>query len=302
MEFDGERWTMDLRTRILGRAFWLVVFGSFSTACWAFPELEFCDDLQGCGAHKDPYEERIETERHDFTQSATTVGNGVFQVEGGYTFFYNDDGGERETAHTGPESLFRYGLSDDIEFRLRWNYVWQSVDGELEESGAEDLRWSFKLQMTQQKESCWLPTSALEINSSVPTGGEAWTTGRVGFGLDYIYQWDLTESVNIAGSTGFATDGFDDFSFLPDDPQADHSIAMSQSAVIGVELCENSTAYAEWFGIFSRGMADEIVFSVFDVGVDYYLSNNFVVDLRAGTGLSNDADDFFSGVGGGYRF
>ena len=39
-----------------------------------------------------------------------------------------------------------------------------------------------------------------------------------------------------------------------------------------------------------------------NVGVDYYVTNNFVLDVRAGIGLSDDADDFFSGVGGGYRF
>jgi len=50
------------------------------------PRLKFLNDL----AHPcrpvsslDPYEERIETERHDFTQSTTTVGRGVFQLESG---------------------------------------------------------------------------------------------------------------------------------------------------------------------------------------------------------------------------
>lgn len=54
--------------------------------------------------------------------------------------------------------MFRFGLSEDIEFRLRWDYA--SVDGEEDdESGAENLRWSFKFQITEQKYSCWLRTS-----------------------------------------------------------------------------------------------------------------------------------------------
>lgn len=272
-----------------------------STWADAAPPLEFCDDLWGSPSGKNPYAERIETERHDFTQSATTVGRGVVQIEAGYTFFYNDDAGERETAHTGPETMFRFGLTEDIEFRLRWDYAW--VDGEAErESGAEDLRWSFKLQITEQKGSVWRPTSALEINSTLPTGGEDWTTGRVGIGLDYIYQWEVAEGTTIAGSTGFATDGFGDFGWMPPDQQLDQSLAMSQSAVVGFELTESSTMYVEWFGIFSHGQADEIVAQVADFGIDYYVTNNFVLDVRAGIGLSGDADDFFSGVGGGYRF
>ena len=44
------------------------------------PRLKFLDDLWCLGrtsSYRNPYEERIETDRHDFTQSPTTVGRGV---------------------------------------------------------------------------------------------------------------------------------------------------------------------------------------------------------------------------------
>ena len=69
----------------------------------------------------------METERHDFTQSAVTVGRGIVQVESGYSYFYKDTEDELESAHTAPEMLVRVGLSEDIEFRIRWNYVWQFI-------------------------------------------------------------------------------------------------------------------------------------------------------------------------------
>ena len=59
---------------------------------------------------------------------------------------------------------------------------------------------------------------------------------------------------------------------------------------------------AEWFGIFSDGRADELVISVYNLGVDHYVTDDFVIDFRAGVGLSDDSDDFFTGIGGGYRF
>ena len=39
-----------------------------------------------------------------------------------------------------------------------------------------------------------------------------------------------------------------------------------------------------------------------NIGIDYYLSNDIVLDIRAGIGLTTDSDDFFAGVGGGLRF
>ena len=77
---------------------------------------------------------------------------------------------------------------------------------------------------------------------------------------------------------------------------------MSQSTVIGFELSESNTMYVEWYGIWSDGLGDEFGISVFNVGVDHYVTNNLVLDWRAGVGLSDDSDDFFTGVGGGYRF
>lgn len=264
---------------------------------------EFVDDFGKPGyCQRDPFEERIETERHDFTQSAVTVGRGIVQFEAGYTYFYNDSPLETESAHTTPELLLRFGLSEDIEFRLRWNYAWVFIDEEPDRTGAEDLQYSLKLQISRQTCCSMLPTSALEIRGTAPTGGEAFTTGRAEFNLDYIYQWQLTEGTTLAGSTGAGTNGFGDFGLVPDEPTNESFNFLSQSAVVGFELSEDNTMYAEWYGIFSDGLEDEFVVSVFNIGIDHYVTDNFVLDVRGGVGLSDDADDFFTGLGGGYRY
>ncbi len=264
---------------------------------------EFCDDFSkpSC-CQRDPYEERIETERHDFTQSAVTVGRGIVQFEAGYSYFYNDSEEAMESAHTTPELLVRFGLSEDIEFRIRWNYAWVFIDEEPDRTGSEDLRYGLKLQLTRQPCGGLMPTSAVELRGTAPTGSEFFSTEQVEFDIDYIYQWDLTNEVTIAGSTQFGTNGFGDFGFVPDEPQDESFTFLAQSAVIGIELSEMNTMYAEWYGIFSQGLDDEFVTSVFNIGIDHYVTDNFVLDFRAGVGLSEDADDFFTGVGGGYRY
>lgn len=264
---------------------------------------EFCDDFtKPVCCQRNPWEERIETDRHDFTQSPTTVGRGVVQLEGGYSYFYKDNQEEIESSHTFPELLLRVGISEDIEVRLRWNYVWQFIDEGPDQVGSEDLRYSIKLQMTRQDCCSCLPTSALELRGSAPTAGEPFSTMQAEFGLDYIYQWEFGEGTTLAGSTGYGTNGFGDFGLVSEDPTEDQFNALSQSAALGFELTESNTMYVEWYGIFSDGRDDEFVVSVFNVGIDHYVTNNFVLDVRAGVGLSDDADDFFTGFGGGYRF
>lgn len=297
---------MQARFRLLQYLVTIVLHGCLvvsATDAYGQLPFEFCDDFtKPASRQRDPFEERIETERHDFTQSAVTVGRGIVQLESGYSYFYKDTKKAIESAYTGPETLVRVGLSEDIEFRLRWNYAWQFIDEEPDRIGSEDLRYSLKLQMTRQTHGGLLPTSALELRGSAPTGGKVFTTKQVEFSLDYIYQWELTEGTTFAGSTGFGTNGFGDFGLIPEEPTKDHFNEMTQSVVLGRELSESNTIYAEWFGIFSYGPEDEFIVSVFNVGVDHYLTDDFVLDVRAGVGLTNDSDDFFFGVGGGYRF
>jgi hypothetical protein len=265
--------------------------------------LKFLDDLGRIGnpsPRRDPYEERIETERHDFTQSTKTVGRGVVQLESGYTFFYKDYEDEIETSHTAPEMLLRFGLSDDIEFRLRYSYGWTFIEEEENQSGSQDLIWSFKLGMTDQ--SGCVPESALELRFSAPTGGSDYTTGRVQHGLDYIYGWEIAEGWELYGSTGYATGALGDFGLVPDEPADDWFVIWSQSVALGTELTENMTAYNEVFGLFSNGLEEELVSVTYNLGIDYYITDNFVVDYRVGKGLTPTSDDFFTGVGGGFRF
>jgi hypothetical protein len=270
-------------------------------SCW--PQPKFWDDLQRIGKpcpRRDPFDERIETERHDFTQSTKTVGRGVVQVESGYGYFYKDADDEIEGTHTAPETLVRFGLSDDIEFRLRYTYAWKFIEEAEDQAGSQDLIWSFKLGLTDQ---CYLtPESALELRFTAPTGGRDFSSRRVDHGLDYIYGWELADGWELYGSTGYATGGLGDVSLIPEEPATDWFVVWTQSVALGTELTEKMTMYNEFFGIFSHALADDFSIVVYDIGIDYYINNNFVVDFRAGKGLTPDSDDFFAGIGGGYRF
>jgi hypothetical protein len=278
-----------------------------ATCCAGESRLLFLDDLLHplqVDESRDPWEERIETDRHDYTQSPRTVGRGVGVVEMGYTYFYNDTETATEDTHTTPELLCRFGITDDIELRVRWNYAWSTLDQANQEreylDGAEDLRWGLKLAVTEQ--DCFVPESAVELISTVPTGGAAWSTEHVEFGVDYIYGWTIAERWNLGGSSGLLTQGLGDFGLLPEEPTGDRYLVWSQSVALGYELTERNTMYVEWYGLFSYALEDEFSMSIVNVGIDHYLTDDLVIDLRVGKGLTEDSDDFFAGIGGGFRF
>lgn len=277
------------------------------------PCLKFIDDLfYGCPAPApDPREEPIETDRHDFTQSPRTVGRGVVRFEGGYSYYYKDGSTEIEQSHATPEMLLRLGLSEDIEFRLRWNYAWVFKTGKEEDEavdnldGAQDLLWGFKLNLTDQE--CWLPESAVRIVSTVPTGGNDFTTDDVEFGADVVYSWELNNGWTLAGSTGAYRNGAGEFSlaaFTGDDETGSSSnfVAWAQSVALGIPLSERSELYIEYFGIVSEGLPDEFTLGFINAGVDFLITNDLVFDIRVGRGLTEDSDDFFVGIGGGVRY
>ena len=78
--------------RLLLTAVLALICVAAPTAAGGEPFLKFWDDLHVFSheSTRAPYEERIETERHDFAQSTDTVGQGVVQIEAGYSYFYKD--------------------------------------------------------------------------------------------------------------------------------------------------------------------------------------------------------------------
>ena len=238
--------------------------------------------------------ERIETDRHEFTPSVLVVPEGMAQIESGYSFFKDGD----ETVHTGPELLLRYGLTENVELRLRYNEAWRF--GEDHRSGSEDLRIGTKLRLNDQRG--WIPEAVALLTLSVPTGSEDWTLDSTEFGISYVYGWDIAEGVEIYGSTGLATNGLGDFDFLPEAADDDFTV-FSQSISVGAILTERVTCYAEFFGLFTNNFVDDEDNQVFyNMGADYYLTNDFLIDARAGVGLTSDSADFFCGLGGAFRF
>ena len=79
-------------------------------------------------------------------------------------------------------------------------------------------------------------------------------------------------------------------------------VAWEQSVALGIPLTERMELYVEYFGIFSDGLPDEFTIGFVNAGIDFLITNDIVFDIRVGSGLTDDSDDLFAGIGGGIRF
>jgi hypothetical protein len=236
--------------------------------------------------------EPLVTDRPDFTESPVTVGMGVVQIEAGYTFTYDDHEDGKISEHSYPETLFRVGmLAEWFELRLGWNYgesaetVFGGSDANLE--GAEDLYVGSKFALTPQ--SGCLPETGLILQMTVPTGSSAFTAGEVLPGVNFVYGWDVTEEFSVGGGT--------QANRALDDNGEDFYVEFAQSITSGFGLTDKLGSYAEWYMFAPAGAETAQNQQYFNGGFTYLITDDIQWDIRAGVGLNEAADDFFTGSG-----
>ena len=243
---------------------------------------------------RDPSEppDPIATDRPDFTESSTTVGAGVAQIEAGYT--YTRRSNEQLRSHAWGEPLLRVGVvADWIELRAALaptSEIANIVGNGLKESGVEDLYLGVKIGLTAQ--SSWLPELSVVPQMTFPTGNTHFTSGRTLPGCNLIYGWDITESLSSTGSTqfNFAVNGNDTY------------VEWAQSWTLGLALTDTVGCYSEWFAIIPNGSFSMATEQYLDGGLTWRLNDDIQLDARVGTGLNDAAADFFGGIGLSMRF
>jgi hypothetical protein len=234
----------------------------------------------------------IITDRPDFTESSVTVGNGITQLEMGYTFYYDDNREGSSRSHSFPETLLRVGmLADWFELRLDWNYS-DGLDqvfgiGADSISGGEDLGIGCKLALTPQERI--LPETAVILQMSVPTGSDELTADEILPGFSLLTGWDITDD--------WATGALSGISRAIDDETEEPYAEISQSWTIVRTWTERLGSYAEWFVIATSGADTNHTENYFNGGFTFLINDDVQWDIRAGIGLNGAADDYFVGSG-----
>jgi hypothetical protein len=105
----------------------------------------------------------------------------------------------------------------------------------------------------------------------------------------WLYGWDLNDWISTAGQTKADR--------AIDEVTGDPFLEFSQSWTVGYSLADSLGAYTEWFVIAPDGADTNHTENYADGGFTYSVTNNLQLDIRAGVGLNEAADDYFVGSG-----
>jgi hypothetical protein len=220
------------------------------------------------------------------------VAPGVIQVEGGLGFARQTQGQPDVDTFTLPELLLRLGLVRRVQLAVSADgFVYEDRSGASNRASGSDLALSTRVRLLEPR-GPW-PATALEFAMSFPTGGNAVTSDGYDPSGTLLVQWALGErlgldaNLELSGPTQGAGDSRRVFQVAP-------------SLALGLELGASWQTYVEYFAALNTdGVSDE---HSIDGGFAWLVTDDLQLDLSAGFGLVDAADDFFVGTGVAWRF
>lgn len=235
-------------------------------------------------------ETAIITDRPDATESAYTVGLGNFQLETGGIYQTNHDNGINEKNYTLNTSLLRYGLSQNFELRLGWDYVYNTIQAQpnIDDSlkGFNPFLIGFKTDITN--ENGLIPQIALLGHLYLPfTASNDFKPDSTG--IEFIFSFDHT----LTNNSGFS------YNLGAGIEPGTNEISYLYTMAYGYDITDSIGFYAELYGNFPENSS---AVHNWDAGFTYLPNNNLQFDLTVGTGISSNATDLLFSTGLSYRF
>ncbi|TWU15393.1 transporter [Allorhodopirellula heiligendammensis] len=241
-------------------------------------------------------EDEIETDRDSFTLATGVVGKSRLVIESAYSFVDNRNVPE---THSLPELIARYGITDNFELRLGYNYevggagnpVSGNVPDEFEETAdlERGARVIYGAKYRVSRQLGGMPESSVLIQGFTPVRGIDTATQ---LSATYVFGWQLPNEWEWDSAVRYGTGSFED----------DHFNVWSPSTVIKIPVGEKWKFHAEYFSVNTDGRAKESTQQFFSPGAHYLITPNLEIGLRVGWGLNTQTPNFFSNVGGGIRF
>jgi len=233
------------------------------------------------------------TDRPDQTESSVVVPRGSVQLELGWTMTQDQENGVRFESNEAPGTLLRIGLSDWVELRIGWvglvNREVRVGGSTFSADGAGDGELAAKIYLRPERGSA--PEVALLVGTSVPVGDDQFTSDRYDPSIRLLFSHSLGDHLDLGYNLGLAW-GTD----FGDENERSTLSSYLYTIALGIGLSERLGAFVEFFGEIPASASGGPAHS-FDGGLTYLVRDNLQLDLAAGLGLSDAADDWFVGLG-----
>ncbi len=235
------------------------------------------------------------TDRPDQTESSVCVPEGSVQVELGWTFTRDDEGGVRSESQEAPGTLVRIGLAERFELRLGWTgYVSQELEFRdagfrVDADGAGDAEVGAKIYLKPERGNS--PEVAFLISSSVPVGDDELTSDHYEPSFRLLLAHTLSDRLSLGYNVGMAWG-----TEIDDDGDSDTLSSYEYTVALGIGVNDRLGAFVELYGEVPASASGSSAHS-FDGGFTYLLRDNLQLDFAGGIGLSDAAPDWFVGVG-----
>ncbi|WP_047551974.1 transporter [Psychroserpens sp. Hel_I_66] len=229
------------------------------------------------------------TDRPDATEASSTVGKGILQIESGGLYDSFEENSIKNENYTYNTTLVRYGILDNLELRLGWDFVegTTKVNGNKLDnvtSGLSPLLLGVKIDIAEEKNG--MPEIALighvfPLFSASKDYRPETTAIDFRFSLSHTLSENSSIAYNIGGQWG------------NDSPEA----AAIYTVAYGYSFTEKFGMYAELYGDLPE---DSKANHYWDAGLTYLVSNDLQIDTYFGRSITK-GQDILIGLGASLR-
>lgn len=233
--------------------------------------------------------EPLVTDRPDATEASTTVPKGALQIETGAFYTSFEENEIKEEVLGLNTTLVRYGILENLELRLGWNFEEgrTTINGmELDDvtSGMSPLLAGIKVNITEEKGL--MPEIALIGHIFLPfTASSDYRPETTATDFRFSLSHTLSEKSSLGYNIGAQ--------WGADSPEA----AYIYTLAYGYSITDRFGFYAELYGDLPE---DSRANHFWDAGLTYLLMNNLQLDATVGSGIT-DGQDLLLSAGVSYR-
>lgn len=225
--------------------------------------------------------EPIQCDRPDQTETPSIVPPKMFQVETGFSFQKNNS---NSTTLSMPSTLWKYSVNENFELRLITEFVIEKSNTE-KINGLTPIYIGFKTKLTEEKGI--FPKTSFIGHVGLPNAASTnFKTDFLAPEFRFAFQHNLTKKMSLSYNLGAEWDGF---------------IAQPTylyTCATGYTISEKIGSYLEFFGFIPQNKKTS---HTFDGGITYLITNNFMIDLSSGIGITKNAPKNYFAFGISFR-